>query len=130
MVQVEKVDWQEPGTVWAMDVFELKAYCSPCKTFVLTVQDLASGYKFPPLCTYNEPRGYQVAGHSRNLFMRFGKPLFLKLDNGGNLNHSSVKDLLADHLVLPLNSPAYYAPYNGAIEHTQGEFKKQLQVCF
>jgi len=30
--------------------------------------------------------------------------------------------------VIPVNSPPYTAPYNGAIEHTQGEFKKLCQA--
>jgi hypothetical protein len=28
--------------------------------------------------------------------------------------------------VIPINSPPYQAPYNGAIEHTHGEFKSYL----
>lgn len=122
-----EVDWHEPGTVWAMDVFEMKLSHTPRKSYVLTVQDLATGYKFPPLVTEGEPRGQEISVHLKGLFKRFDKPLFLKLDNGANLNHYSVKELLAGEGVLPLNSPAYYASYNGAIEHTQGEFKARLQ---
>jgi len=125
-----EVEWHEPGTVWAMDVFEMKFSYTPRKSYVLTVQDLATGYKFPPLHTKREPRGQEVAGHLRSLFTRFNNPLFLKLDNGGNLNHYFVKELLADQHIMPLNSPAYYAPYNGAIEHTQREFKERLQECY
>ena len=29
-------------------------------------------------------------------------------------------------MVIPLNSPPYTAPYNGAVEHTQGEFKRYI----
>jgi transposase len=125
-----EVDWHEPGTVWAMDVFEMKLPYTPRKSYVLTVQDLATGYKFPPLATEKEPRGHEVAAHLKKLFIQFDKPLFLKLDNGGNLNHYAIKELLANQGILPLNSPAYYAPYNGAIEHTQGEFKTRLQECY
>jgi len=117
-----EVDWHIPGTV--------KLSFTPCKTYVLTIQDLASGYKFPPLATKKEPRGQEVATHLENLFIRFDDPLFLKLDNGGNLNHYSVKKLLADQRIMPLNSPAHYAPYNGAIEHAQGEFKARLHKCY
>jgi transposase InsO family protein len=125
-----ELDWFESGTVWAMDVFEMKLPYRPRKWYVLTVQDLATGYKFPPLATEREPRGHEVAAHLESLFARFGRPLFLKIDNGGNLNHYSIKQLLAAHGIIPLNSPAYYAPYNGAIEHTQGEFKERLQECY
>ncbi len=122
-----EVNWREPGTVWAMDVFEMKFFWLPGKVYFLTVQDLATGYKFPPLVTVKEPRGKAVAAHLGKLFTRFGKPLFLKLDNGGNLNHRAVKELLTDQFIVPLNSPTYYAQYNGAIEHTQGEFKEQIR---
>jgi len=125
-----QLDWHEPGTVWAMDIFEMKLHHTPRKAYVLTVQDLATGYKFPPLATEREPRGQEITAHLKNLFLRFNKPLFLKLDNGGNLNHYSVRELLAVQGIMPLNSPAYYAPYNGAIEHTQAEFKMRLQECY
>jgi len=38
-----------------------------------------------------------------------------------------VDEVLADALVVPINNPANTASYNGAIEHTQGEFKNYLQ---
>jgi len=79
--------------------------------------------------TEKEPLGVEVAAHLKRLFPKFGLPLFLKIDNGGNLNHSSIQKLLASNHVLPLNSPAYCAPYNGAIEHTQGEFKACIKEC-
>ena len=125
-----ELEWLEPGTVWAMDVFEMRLPYTPRKSYVLTVQDLATGYKFPPLATERDPRGHEVAAHIKKLFAQFNKPLFLKLDNGGNLNHYAVKELLANQGIMPLNNPAYYAPYNGAIEHTQGEFKKRLRECY
>lgn len=125
-----ELDWLEPGTVWATDVFEMKFPYTPRKSYVLTVQDLATAYKYPPLTTEREPRGHEIAAHLENLFARFGKPMFLKVDNGGNLNHYSIRKLLADQGIIPLNSPAYYAPYNGAIEHSQGEFKARLQECY
>ena len=60
-------------------------------------------------------------------FFRFGPPLFLKRDNGGNMNHGAVNGILSEFFVLPLNSPEYYAPYNGAIEESQRELKACLQ---
>ena len=52
-----------------------------------------------------------------------GTHLVLKRDNGRNMNHSAINDVLAESFVLSLNNPAYYAPYNGAIEEsaTKGE---------
>ena len=62
----------------------------------------------------------------KHLFDRFDPPLFCKRDNGGNLNHLAVNQVLEEALVIPINSPPRMAPYNGAVEHTQGEFKSYL----
>ena len=39
----------------------------------------------------------------------------------------SVDEVLAETLVVPINKPANTASYNGAIEHTQGEYKNYLR---
>ena len=44
-----------------------------------------------------------------------------------NMNHIAINDVLAKSFVLPLNSPGYYAPYNGAIEESQRELKRSLR---
>lgn len=120
-----RLTWHQPGTVWSMDVFQSRF--SSQRGFVLSLQDLASGYKLPPLVTDNEPSGKLIALHLASLFSKFGSPLLLKRDNGGNLNQKKIEELLSDYFVLPLNSPGYYAEYNGAIEHAQSEFKQQLR---
>ena len=38
----------------------------------------------------------------------------------------AVNQVLEEALAIPINSPTQRAPYNGAIEHTQGEFKSYL----
>jgi len=119
--------WLIPGAVWSMDIFEIRMDKLAGKLFVLCVTDLASGYKFPPLTGTHTFRGDEISPHLEKLFERFGRPLFLKRDNGGNLNHRSVNNLLSRSHVLPLNSPCCYAPYNGAIEHGQGEIKWKLK---
>jgi hypothetical protein len=69
-----------------------------------------------------------VAGGKQILIVKlFGTPLFCKRDNGGNLNHHAVNDVLEEANVIPINSPPYTAPYNGAIEHIQVEFKDYLR---
>jgi hypothetical protein len=73
------------------------------------------------------PCGEELAGHLDRLFSRFGAPLFCKWDNGGNLNNAAVNQVLSEAMVIPINSPVYKAPYNGAIERTQGEFKGYLK---
>jgi len=61
-----------------------------------------------------------------DIFDRFGAPLFCKQENGGNLNHAAANDVLEQALVIPLNSPPHTGPYNGALEHSQGEFKRYI----
>lgn len=122
-----KLCWKVPGSVWGMDIFENRMTGLPGKQFILCVADLASGYKFVPLVTTTAPRGPEISDHLEKLFRQFGCPLFLKRDNGGNLNHGAIDELLSRNHVLPLNSPCYYAPYNGAIERGQGEIKWKLR---
>jgi hypothetical protein len=51
----------------------------------------------------------------------------LKRDNGSNLNHQAVDEVLARYLVMPLNSPPYYPPYNGGMECAVRELKTPLR---
>jgi hypothetical protein len=115
-----QVVWLRPDLAWAMDGLEYR------NCHVQNVQDLCSRYKFAPLTGAHEPCGEEIAGHLSRHFSWFGPPLFIKRDNAGNLNHSSVNDLLEEHMVIPINSPYYTPSYNGAIEHSQGELKTWL----
>ncbi len=122
--QLRRIEWGVPGVVWAMDVTEEKVGSETLH--LQNTQDLGSRYKFPPL-SGECPVGEEVAGYLSEKFSRFGAPLFLKRDNGGNLNHRAVNEVLSEFFVLPLNSPTYYAPYNGAIEESQRELKACLR---
>ena len=122
---LRRIEWLAPGVVWAMDVTEYGLEGAG-KIHLHNTQDLGSRYKFSPL-TGECPVGEEIAGYLSEKFGRFGPPLFLKRDNGGNLNHGSVNEVLSEFFVLPLNSPAYYAPYNGAIEESQRELKACLR---
>jgi len=121
------VTWLKPNLAWAMDDCRKTDVCEGDKLHLHNLSDLCSRYRFHPLTSASLPCGEEVAGHLEHLFSRFGAPLFCKRDNGGNLNHSAVNDVLEEAYVIPINSPPYYAPYNGAIEHTQGEFKGYLR---
>ncbi len=122
--QMRRIEWLTPGVVWAMDFTEYALGTG--KTYLHNTQDLGSRYKFLPMAG-GYPVGEEIAGYLSEKFSRFGPPLFLKRDNGGNMNHQAVNDVLAEFLVLPLNSPAYYAVYNGAIEESQREVKSALR---
>ena len=118
------VTWQVPGLVWSLDDAELVRGDSPLLR-LHQVQELASRYKFPPWVG-ERILGATVAQRFEALFRQYGPPLVMKRDNGGNLNQQAVDEVLARHLVMPLNSPPHYPPYNGGMEHAVGELKGPL----
>jgi hypothetical protein len=120
------IRWLRPNLAWAMDDCQKSNGVRLGKLHLHNLSDLSSRYRLPPLASDCLPCGEEVAGHLQHLFDRFEPPLFIKRDNGGNLNHLAVDRVLEQSLVIPINSPPYQAPYNGAIEHTQGEFKSYL----
>lgn len=120
---LRRLEWHAPGVVWAIDPTEyLQVDTSGRSVFLTNIQDLASRYKFPPLCG-SYPQGNGIAVHIKRLFDTFGAPLLFKRDWGSNLNCQEVDNLLDEYCVLPINGPTYYAPYNGAIEEANGELK-------
>ena len=123
---LRQIDWLISGMVWAMDGTKCDLGMAG-KIHLYNTQDLGSRYKFPPLAG-ECPVGEEIAGYLREKFCRFGPPLFLKRDNEGNMNHGAVNGVLSEFFVLPLNSPKYYAPYNGAIEESQRELKACLRA--
>ncbi|HID46806.1 MAG TPA: transposase [Chromatiaceae bacterium] len=123
---LKQVIWKRPDVVWALDGTEYKAGFADRKLHIQNLQDLCSAYKFTPLATGQTPLGEQIAGHLDNQFARYGPPMFIKRDNGGNLNHLAVNQLLEDAMVVPINSPVRTPPYNGAVERAQGELKQYL----
>lgn len=126
--QHQRIEWLMPGAVWSMDPTELVLNTEPKRTKVplLPVLDLASRYKFEPLVG-ERLTGQVVARRLDELFRRHGPPLVLKRDNGSNLNSAEVNEVLSHWLVIPLNSPRHYPPYNGGIEWSQRELKTALR---
>ena len=125
---LNRVIWRRPDVVWAIDGTEYRAEFAAEKLHIQNLQDLCSVYKFTPLTTGYMPCGEEVAGHLNCQFTRYGPPLFIKRDNGGNLNHAAVNEVLEETMVIPINSPVNTAPYNGAVEHAQGEVKRHLRT--
>jgi hypothetical protein len=121
------VTWLQPNLAWAIDDCQENDTAASGTLHLHNLTDLCSRYKLPPIASKQLPCGEEVAGHLSYLFDRFGPPLFCKRDNGSNLNHSTVDDVLEDAWVIPINSPPYMPSYNGAIERTQGEFKDFLK---
>ena len=122
---LRRVEWLMPGVAWAMDGTEYDVGLTG-KVYLCNMQDLSSRYKFLPLAG-EYPVGEEIAGYLSEKFDRYGAPLVLKRDNEGNMNHTAVNEVLEEFFILPLNSPEYYAPYNGAIEESQKELKSCLR---
>jgi len=122
---LRRIEWVIPGVAWAMDGTEYDVGLAG-KVYLCNMQDLASRYKFLPIAG-EYPVGEEVAGYLSEKFVRYGAPLVLKRDNEGNMNHAAVNLVLQEFFVLSLNSPEYYAPYNGAIEESQREVKRCLR---
>lgn len=120
---LRRIRWNVPNTAWSMDPCEYDQHGS--KVYLNQMQDLASRYKFNPM-TGDIPCGEEISGYLAETFNRFGAPLFIKRDNGANLNHDAVDAVLREYFVLPVNSPPHYPPYNGAIEEAQTELKNGL----
>ena len=123
---LRRIHWNVPNVAWSMDPCEYgKRDADGAKVHLNHMQDLASRYKFNPMAG-DIPCGEEISGWLADTFNNFGTPLFLKRDNGGNLNHEAVNGVLADYFVMPVNSPVHYPPYNGAIEEAQTELKNGL----
>ena len=121
--RLRRVWWEVACVVWSMDETELAAGGS--KFYLHHIQDLGSRYKFSPLVAENITAP-QVAAQLEVLFAREGAPLVIKRDNGAALNGQAVNAVLGKYLVIPLNSPTYYPPYNGGMERAQRELKERL----
>jgi len=119
------ITWARAQTVWAVDATEWPTVPAGPKLQVLAASDLASHYG---LGLQPEPHltGERVAEYLVGLIQRHGPPLFLKRDNGAVLRTPAVQHVLAQAGILPLDSPPYYPPYNGAIENYIGQLKRAL----
>jgi hypothetical protein len=124
---MKRLTWHRAGLVWCVD--DSQYHRRPCrqKLFLHNTQDLGSRYKLRPAITEALLAGDRVAANLERLFREHAAPLFLKRDNGGNLNHADVNEVLSRALVIPINSPAYYAQYNGGIERAQHELKRAIR---
>jgi transposase InsO family protein len=116
---MRRITWQVPGLTWAIDGTRIG------KADLQQMQDLASRYKFEPLLA-KPASDEQVAEYLERIIAVHGPPLILKRDRGSNLQGQAVQAVLEKHLIIPLDSPRQYPPYNGAIEHAQGELKGVL----
>jgi len=119
------VEWLVPGICWALDGTTYNAVCTG-KQEILTVRDLCSKYLFRPLVIQWTPCCQEVATHTEELALAHDLPLFMKMDNGGNLIGHEHMVTLAGLRVVPFISPPVYPEYNGSLENAQDDVKKTI----
>jgi transposase InsO family protein len=124
----DEVKWPGSGIVWAMDDTEYSCtHVLDGTLWVHHVRDIGGGYSLQPMSDSMPMRGAEIAANLDALCSRNGAPLFLKRDNGGNLNTPDVDAVLASHCIIPFNSPVRTPTYNGAMERSQRTLKEELE---
>jgi hypothetical protein len=122
---LQRVEWQVPGVVWAIDGTEYTEAAE--KRQLLTTRDMCSKYLFRPFVTAWTPCSEEVGGYVTMLCEINEPPLFLKMDNGSNLTGQESMKALAGNRIIPLVSPPEYPRYNGSLEKTQGDIKDAIR---
>jgi hypothetical protein len=123
-----RIEWLVLGIIRAMDGTTYTGECSG-KQEILTVRDLGSKYLLKPMVTQWISCCSEVAGHTAELAGTHELPLFLKMDNGGNLVGHEHMDVLAGHRIIPLVSPPVYPRYNGSLEKAQDNVKTAIAAA-
>ena len=122
---LHRVEWLVPGIIWAIDGTTYVDECSG-KYEIMTVRDLGSKYLLRPMVTQWTPCCREVAGHTEELAGTQDPPLFIKIDNAGNLVGQEHMNALAAHRIIPLISPPVYPRYNGSLEKAQDDIKNAI----
>ena len=113
-----------PGTdVWTIDftcILKTESY----KLQLLTVSDARSRFLFKT-GLFLETSTEKIIEHLKDLFVSYNKPVIIKADNGPEFRIECDEELrkLAVYL---LNSPSYYAPFNGSHERIHRTLKKYI----
>jgi hypothetical protein len=120
-----RVEWLVPNVVWAMDGTEyIDVYG---KRQLMTTRDLCSKYLFRPMVTLWTPCNEEVSQYMVKLWDVNEPPLFIKMDNAGNLIGQVVMETMAEKRVMALVSPPVYPMYNGSLEKAQGDIKEAIR---
>jgi transposase InsO family protein len=115
-----RLEWCQPGTVWAADFKECREPIEGRYGWILSIKDLASRCQlvWQPLA---EATQQVVRAAYARLIAEYGPPLVMKSDNGGPFLADETKSLLAEHGIVPLFSPVRRPQYNGGVERANGQ---------
>ena len=106
--------------MWAAAFKERREPIEGRYAWILAVKDLASRCQLAWL-PVEEQTAETVQTVYAQLFTEHGPPLVLKSDNGGPFRDERTKQLLAEHLVVPLYNPRRRPAYNGGVERANGQ---------
>jgi hypothetical protein len=106
--------------VWTVD-FTCIIKTDYFKLQLLTVSDQRSRFLFPTALFLNTSTDI-VVDHLKNLFLKFGKPMIIKADNGPEFRIECCEQLRELSVYL-LNSPQYYGQFCGAHERIHRTMK-------
>ena len=122
------LEWLRPGTVWAADFKERREPLEGRYFWILSIKDLASRAQllWQPLESATAA-GVQLQYEA--LFLKYGPPLVMKSDNGGQFRADETKDLLAQYQVVPLFSPKRHPQYNGGVERANGQLTSYQEAA-
>ena len=95
--KMTRIKWRIPCSCWAFDDTFYTTDSAGKKVWIHNIKDLASQYLLPPLAGAFT-KGEEVAGNLQNLFITHGAPMFLKADNGPNLNSKEVREAIFSEL--------------------------------
>jgi transposase InsO family protein len=122
ILELETIQWNRPGAVWAVDYTEPPAPMDGLYRYIFAVRDLASGNQLMNLPS-EKANGKTTADALKSLIQEHGAPLVIKSDNGSALTNKEVSELLEEKKIKKLLSPPGYPWYNGAIEAGIGSMK-------
>ena len=120
------VEYSEAHLIWSMDIFE--QVHRGVRFHMLQVIDLGCRMKLKPAVKPGAFTGEEVAEHLNYLKHKHEVPLFLKRDNGSNLNSNKVFSIKKMFAVTPFNSPPGFPQFNGVMERSQGKIKRYLRA--
>lgn len=115
--------FQKGTKAWTVD-FTCILKTDHYKLQLLTVSDARSRFLFET-ALFLETSTELVVDHLVELFSKYGKPDFVKADNGPEFR-TECEDQLRDLCVNLLNSPRYYGQFCGAHERIHRTLKTQI----
>ena len=120
------LQWEKPGTVWAMDHGHSPLPLDGQYGSFLAIRDLAAQYQLAAMPVPDQTARMTLA--VLNGFVKvYGAPLVIKSDNGSGFRSEEMKAWAREHDILMLYSPGRTPEYNGAIEAGIGNLKVRAE---